>query len=869
MVAFALALLLAGLSSGCAADQKIEPATNFSVVLVVPAQTNELTGAFLALARKAFPDAESYAAPSRLTRATKRYVLVVLQPALLDPIQWPALEQSLNAGTPIFFWGRNPLQRLTGSPAELPMIYPPEWHWQSAVAQLQMDDDDNAIPFPVTVQSSWPGFTGAGRAPEGWGRWIPLAEAEDQTGQARAWPAALYLQQMDSGLLRSWGWLGLDLPSGHEVNLINLLRIGVRRLQTGCFFLRGGADRAALEGGGLLEVSAKIHAATGEVSSLRVLAELTEQGGHNTRRTSAAAQTELALNLGVLPRLSERPRDYVLRLSLWSADGLQKLDDVQQQLRVLPNKHPLTLERIGVIGSGFTLGRRPMFIFGAPFQLRFAHAQTTDEPADNPLDPAIFDPVAARREIAMAQAAGFNVFSVTLDREDQVPQLRWLAEELRPRSMWIHLRVAGLDPLSPDISLATRLLTQSRLLTDPVLFALEIGWSGPLGREEQRRALDKDWNQWLVKNFGSADAAEAKLDITLWRKDGNPTSPPDEALEQDGENRHSVALYRRFVDEWTSQRYGQTRRFLKELGNQALLSARAGWGGPPEMFPLDPASGIVHLDFITLDATGLVKDTPATRAASFATVYARGMALGKPVLWKNLEPESSGATKQMESLLDMALSSHSAGALVGPLSGKRSLPSGFTEPDGRWLPAGDLLRRFTIRVRREAAPPLAWGGTFADRDSDSRGLYGLLLNADPVYSGSASGGLPEVRPPGFGRSTIEPLPTDLPIQAEWGEARLAGEPLKKLQLPTRSELEIDLWNTSPVRWATENGKRSGAVSVYATHPTAREQIITLPDTPPGQRAIIHWSPPDPGRWTLRVKYQTSKPLGEPLVIEAE
>ncbi len=863
--------LVIGLSLGCAKSSPPPLADSFHVVLVPPARTNEATGAFLALAREAFPQAELYPAPARLTLAHRRWVLVVLQPALLEPHQWPALAQSLDAGTPVLFWGCDPLQGLPQGTANLPMISPASWRWSSPAARLRVTGDEAWVPFPFSVQSAWAGFRGAGRAPENAGRWIPLAETEDLSGQGKAWPAALYVQRRTNGTVCTWGWIGLDRPPGQDPLLVRLLRRGVERLQAGCFFLQGGSDRLAQEGGGLLEMGAQIHAPTGEISSLRVVAELTESGGKSTRRVSASGQPQLTLNLGALPRLTDRFRDYVLRLSLWSADGTVRLDQLEQPLRVLPLQTPAAAERIGVTGAGFTLGRRPTYLFGVPFQLRTVRPRAEGEPEPNPLDPAVFEVDSARREIALAQAAGFNVLSLTLDQEDQIPPLRWLMEELRPRSLWIHLRVAGLEPLEPDWPRARRLLEQARVLEDPLVCALEIGWTGPLGREEQRRALDDDWRAWLAR--------EQAEDLIPWRREGRPTGPPDPHLAHDGEHRPAVALYRRFVDEWTSLRYGQIRRFLQGLGLRALVSARAGWGGPPDRFPVDPSSGATHLDFLTLDAAGLESDDWSRAHAAFCTVYARGRGLGKPVLWRNLGL-GSGATEdaatRIQSLLDMALRSHAAGVMVTPIPGGArpgavGPDEGFTGPDGRWRPSGEVLRRFTIRIRREASAPLAWGGQFADRDQDARGLYGLLQSAGSSYGDRATGGLPELRPPGYGSSSMDLAATGLVLQAEWGALRAEGQPVESaghdpVGVPVRAALELEVWNTGPVRWAGEGGRRPGSVTVEARHATARAQTLPVPDTPPGQRALIRWTPADPGRWTLRAQQAGPGPFGEPLTI---
>jgi hypothetical protein len=883
---------------GCTADRRGEPPAAVQVVLVPPAQTNEATGTFMELAREAFPGAEVYPALSRLTRPGRRYVLLVLQPAQLDPVQWPALEQSLKAGTPMLFWGCDPLQRLTNTTAASSAAQLLRHHFSSPAAHLRFLDNNESVPFPVRVQSPWPGSAGAIGNPPLAGRWIPLVETEDASGQGRAWPAALYVAQGASGRANpTWGWIGVEAEQKERDALLRLLRLCGKRLHDGAFFLQAGAHRAALDGGDRLEVTARVLSATNTAPSLRVVAELLEPGGRVSRRVSAAAQELLTLNLGTLPRLPDRSRDQVLRISLWSADDQQRFDQIEQPLRILPTQRPPQVERVGVTGSGFTLGRRPLFIFGAPLHLHASAGWTGQGAEIQPLDPEVFTVSGARREIALAQEAGLNVFSLTLEHEQQIPQLRWLLEELRPRSMWIHLRVAGLDPLALDLPRARRLLETSRVLEDPLLFALEIGPRGPLGHEEQRRSLDPAWHLWLLEQYGDLQHAEQELGQPLWRWNNTVTGPPDEQLAHDGEHRRAVAVYRRFVDDWFSRQYGQIRRFLNEQGCRALVSARSSWGGPPEEGPMDPASGAVHLDFVTLDSNGLADDPAARAAAAFSTVYARGMTLGKPVLWMNLgsavEPQASRAQKaaqaeRVQALLSMMLQSHAAGVLLRPLPGggqpERGTDTGFTEPDGRWRPAGDVLRRFTLRIRREATAPLSWRGQIMDRDGDARGLYGLLQTLGETYRAEAGGDLLERRPLGAERTSLDmpdttvgggphhdPAPWSM-LNAEWGGVCSASQTVERVASAVvhgvvREKLDLALWNTGPARWIGGPSQRPGTIWVRVLPPEGREQWIPVTEALSGQRTGLHWTPADSGRWTLRPWRWGGGGFGEPLIVD--
>lgn len=890
-----------GLASmpGCGPTRSEPERPPVPVVLVLPAQTNEATGAFVALARETFPEADVYPAVSRLARAARRHVLLVLQAEQLDPIQWPALAQSLEGGTPILFWGRDPLARLRETPPDLPMISPAYRRFDSSAVRLRRMDREQDVGFSMPVQSPFPRPLGRVADPNAVARWIPLAETEDATGLGRAWPASLWVEAGTGTQARSWGWVGIDVPAQQREVVVDLLRTAAQRLQDGHFLLSAGADRVALHGGTHLEVGVQVLRNEESVANLRVAAELKEVASLATRRVSAPAEERLTLNLGALPRIPDRHRDYVLRVSLWSADDEQQYDELVQELRILPTAEPLAVERIGVTGSGFTLGRRPLFLFGAPLVLRSAVGLAENEAGRHPLDPEVFDPAAVEQEIRRAQEAGLNLLSLSLEEERQIPQLRWLLEELRPRSMWIQLQVAGLDPLHLDLPRARHLLETARVARDPVLFALQAGAQTTLGPEEQRRPWDADWRAWLVEQYGLIAHAEQVVGQPLWRRDGEVTGPPDAELAGAGAAPAAVAVYRRFMDDWISRRLAQVRGVMQELKSPALLGAARGWGGPPESFPLDPASGAVHLDYVLLDAEGLATNDTARAAAAFSAVYARGLGLGKPVVWMNLGhdagPQPTAATlrnqgDRVQELLGLALRSHSSGLLVKRLPGgwcpRAHTDEGYAQPDGNWRPAGEVLRRFTLRVRREASAPLSWSGTTLTRDADPRGLYGLLQERAADYQLTAANPLAEVRPLGFsltsfeidntsvgGRPHQDPAPWSM-LNGEWGGVRAGGRRLERglgglASVSVRAELELEVWNTGAARWVNANAKRAGAIWVQARHPTAREQWLPVPDTPPGQRAVIRWTPADVGRWDLRLWNWSEGGFGEPLAIDVQ
>lgn len=866
-----LLLLLAGVT-GCPVSRREQAVSSERVELVLPRVTNEATAAFIKQARTAFPRAEVYPALSRLGAVGSRPVLVVIQPERLNPIQWPALRQSLEAGTPVLFWGHQPWATLEEGGLATSGWRPIRNVYESTARRMRWLETGEVTPLTAAVQSPFPRSMNEGLSETGRLRWIPLVETEDQEGVARAWPASLWVEAHPPAPARCWGWISLEPGDAHKKIVVALLRLAVQRLQTGCFVLPAAVTPVVFEGGHRLEMVLRVARPPDGPANLRVAAELMEEGGRSVRRVTAPAQDVVTLGLGLLPRLSTRHRDYSLRVKLESAEN-RVVDQMEQEFRVLANEPPPMADRIAVMGSGFTWGRRPFYVLGAELG-----------PHPAALDPEVFEPAAVRREVQLALSAGINVLQVNLEHAGQVPALRWLLAELRPLALRVQVRVAGLDPLDLDLAQGRALLEAARLVDDPQVFALEVGARSTLGTEKERRVWDAAWREWLIEQYGSIAHAEKTWDQAVWQHQGQPTGPPDQALATAGPGSPALSAYRRFVDDLISRRTGDIRRLLEDMGWRALVGVRRSWGGPPEQFPLDAASGVGHADFVSLEITGLLADHTARARAEYITTYARGMGAGKPVIWRSVGAEADvldQQAEQVQSLLNLALRSHAAGVQVPPLAGGRASPDfGLTFPDGRWRPAGDQMRRFNLRVRREVTPPPSWKEATVDRDAEARGVYGWLVTREPAANPE------EVRTPGWNQSSLdwpltglggvphqEPGPWSA-LNAEWGAvrtasqqvARVSGEPV---HVPARGALEVEVWNTGAARWVNAGALHPGAIWVQVSRKGAREQWLSLAETPPGQRAVVKWIPADPGRWTWRMWNWARGGFGEPLLVEVQ
>jgi hypothetical protein len=795
---------------------------------------------------------------------------------------------------------------------DLPLLSPPyrrhdlvgrrlEWVEQRGRLEVPRDRLQSPLPRP----SGWGGEAGLPY------RWIPLARARSGTGDLLGWPLSAHVEAGADGLARAWAWLGMD-PTGKTLaQQAALLQAGVARLRAGWFLLQAGVPRLEFEAGQQFNVSARVLRASGqEHLPVRVAAELIEENGDATRRVSVTVPEEargrpLDLNLGGVPPRTLKERDLRIRVSLWDAEDKVRLDMLEQPIRLRPPGAPSDpLEWLSVTGSGFTQGRRPLHLFGINYWPLSAVGRGPTDPSTHWLDVGEFDLTLIRRDLDRLQEAGINSVAIQYLEERQAPQLRAFVNELRMRNMWVHLFVNHLSPLQQDLEAARRLIEAADLAHQPTVFALDLAWEPHLGPEAERRRLDPAWRAWLREQYGSYDHAETLLGRPLWRHAGEVTGPPDAELATDeGEHRVAVAAYRRFVDDWISRRYGEVRRFLAGLGCRQLLTVRCGFGGSGNrwadpLFPIDLASGAVHLDFLSPEAWGLYGDPRAIHQAGFLTAYARGVSGGKPVVWMEYgssvgrEPGLVDLQRQATLYRDLHtlfIRSQAAGSFAWWFPGgwrvdERS-DMGVVNADGSWRPVGDVLRGFNQRLRREQASPLPWRGREMSRSAHARGLSGLWDEWRAVYGQeTAAGRMEEIRPAGYGRLSRElpvlavggvpfgdPAPLEY-LNAEWGALRVEAETLARrpgeaVTLRMRQTLQAELINTGPATWSPSVAGQAGAVWMSAKHGRAKEQSLVLRGLASGERCTVAWTPTDPGRWVLRPSLAGAGSFGEPLVVD--
>lgn len=810
-------------------------------------------------------------------------VLVVPHLRTIPPPLWSALTNHLARGGLALFWGLDP--NAASGDAECPLLRPAAEFFTLAAREVHgIDGGLLASTRPLRLQSPFPRPTGSGTTTDPSQRWIPLADAKSPSGMIRGWPASLWVDARDHAPLRAWGWIGWDPDRRHAKPQRALLQLAAARLYKRQFLLHAGLDRYALEAGEAFNIRARLDTAIATTGPWRVTAELENEEGVVTRRVvesiapaSPVSQIATSLFLGAVSRRVDRPEQLTLRVAAVNPADEQPFDKIQQQIRLRPEStapRSVQEDRIGVRGSTFIIGRRPIALIGADY------APLTDDRTRNGLDPEIFNPALLDRDLDLFRDAGFNVVALRYTNLKQAPQLRIVLDELRARQLWALLEMPALSPWAPDWDMAKKLYADLRLAPDHRIFAITPGLIAPPACDTERERLTAAWSQWLREQYGSPGRAEKQLGA----EEGSPIPTAGWTSDTNAPTAYRLAV-RRFLNDVVGRHYGDCRTFLRQCGWTGLFTASSGT-------TLDPSAGAHHLDFISLDGAAL--DPTDRGRAEFYTTYARAVSGGKPVLWINVSsamsyPPSNETQQQQAVALDLVVRAivraHASGVVAGGFSGgpggADGTDIGLTNPEGTWRPGGEIFRSHVQDWRREQIPPLPWHGQTVETViapdglagiwADWRERAGVKVQSDTVEELRPAGwGIPSTDEPlvGLGGAKIGALEPLRSFNAEWAITN-AIAPDRSVQAHIRQPVQLELINTGLARWSPSITGRVGAVWISAERQRGKSILLPLRETPPGNRCSITWTPADSGSWTLRPLVYPGAPFGEALHVEVE
>lgn len=760
--------------------------------------------------------------------------------------------------------------------------------------------------LPRHVTSTMPGTLGSGGGPAVETRWIPMLEVIQADGIPFAWPGTIWLTPQAHGRYAVAGWIGMDLVREDADSLVPMMNAVLEDMTRDIYLQRFGVPQVSMAAKSAQTAVARlVDRRVRDLTPVRVAVEWINERGQEIRRHVSppldALTGQTTINIGLAPSPPSNPERYTLRVVVRDRNDQQTFDEAEQTVKVFPAEtRPSGVEPITVNAGQLMQGRRPVFMLGANYWPR--HAVSLMQENQHWLNAENFIPMIVEADLDLMEAVGMNAVAFEYTDVAQAPQVRFVLDELRRRSMWACVYMPALNPLDLRMEDARVMLEAIDLNAWPEVFALEVARGFAVLSRAERRRLDAEWSDWVEEHFNSIDEAELKLGLSLWRERGRLAGPPDIEVRQGPREDRAVALYYCFLRDYISRRLGFINRWKKEAGYSTLITARSayGWPGdpPPDVLDvLDISTGVLHLDVLFPDAWSIHPLRAMPGDGDVLAAYARGAGLGKPVMWSSFgqsvgdKPDPSSYQRQKEvysHFLNEFIHQEASGAFAwwfpSGVSGLVRQDWGMVHPSGSWRPLEESMRAARLQIRqlrlqprpivRKPGPLILSATQWAKQQGERTGLF-----APEVIDA----GVTEWLPPGVGtdtrllfdprfRATWSEVDAFSLLNAEWsdivaGESDLLREPGQPVRMYTGRTLKAVVLNSGSVNWLGATERSNGSVWLRISQPGMQNEWISVGETERGGRRTIVWLPRDPGPWEIQPFLVGYGKFGERLKVE--
>ncbi len=719
---------------------------------------------------------------------------------------------------------------------------------------------DATCPIPRA-----PGYTSARLSAY---RYKPEVARVDETNVLRGSIAHLLINGQTDYPGSVWGFVGFDQRTLDQWPHLGVTQVALmlEEIQRGLFFTNAGTDRAAYAEGEPIKLGAYVLNVSAAPAAVEIGYEITKMGVvvHESSRKAEVAPSvgggaeALAGDEVTLP-----PGEYEVHVTL--STGGQVADRMGYPFRVIRFSELTGTDVVTVKDGDFRLGGEKWYGVGMNYWPTYTCGR---EKWPHWMEPEEYNPEIVERDLTLAAQLGVNLLSIQYTGKSQAPAMMDFLARAHKRGIKVNVYMPGLDPLNRNDELARSLIVPAHLAESPAFFAYDLGWEVHVGRYDDRKRYDGEWQAWVIDRYGSVELAESDWSYKPDRPHGKLTGPSDEQLTKDGPWRIYVAAYRRFWDDEISKRYREVRAAIKQLDPHHLIGARSGYGGTGStwvvpFFPFDLASGAKHLDFTSPEGYMLSGDRLGFLRGGLVTLYGQYVSGGKPVFWceygTSIWPQCDASTMERqrqyyERTLDMVCRSGAKASAgwwwPGGFRLGENSDFGIVSPDGAPRPAALELKAHSKRIGSPPPASKAEQVITIDRDSYVTGFAGVYeAFAGEYVTAIEAGRSPRIRTAGTGTTSADtPMvavgnvpcnghnpPKYLNAEINWlkinGQEVRSGDSVE-VEAGKPVYVEASIGNTGEAKWLSPRRTTTGAV--YLVAESARHGKAMCPiaaDTP--------------------------------------
>ncbi len=645
----------------------------------------------------------------------------------------------------------------------------------TTVQSVKVLTGQNIMPsFTLPSAARWyaphprPQGTGIGKQRKR--RFIPLVEARLPNGELAGYPASLIANT--DGDYKGSQWLTIpvaDTRFFRNASVIRATASTIERMVDGVMMAGGGARWFAATDGEAVDFGVELAAlgrARGVVSA-RVEVFAKPDGrrvfAKDWQITAVPGRIETRTAPWTIP--GDGGVDYTVRATLMR--GSRVIDRLEHTLLVWrPDPQPSFMT---VKDGIYWVDGKPWFMHGVNYMPSSGIGLEGDSGFEYWLDPAPYDPEVIDRDLRRVRAIGFNSVSVFIyERSADSHNLFDLLERCRRLGLRVNLSLRPGTPMAFQWNAMKRLIETHRLSENDTVFAYDLAWEPVFGWLDERRSWNPQWQDWLVRRYGSVEAAEAVWKCQLPRRDGIADSPPDAWLDTpDNEGRLAAIDYRRFADDLVHARYKRARDLVRSIDPNHLVSFRMNTLGDPtcgqSVLPYDPVALRGAVDFLGPEGYGRIGNWERVKGGLYTAAYCRAAAPEMPVMWAEFgntawdmgrmrtDPEANKTIAQFYTdYYEMILKSGANGSMCwwypGGFRVGENSDFGVINPDGTWRPVTHVIRKYADPIINRSALPKATDTRVIDRYQHPDGIRGVFRETEEwFYRTFEAGGFPALQ----------------------------------------------------------------------------------------------------------------------------
>jgi len=723
-----------------------------------------------------------------------------------------------------------------------------------------------APALPREILSTHPRPTGTGYRKERKYRWIPLLQVVGPQGVAGT--VATLVHHL-SGPYAGGRWASFTAagPSWYaRPDTVRYVSALADRMLSPVLFAEAGAQYYGYFPDEKPLLGARVVGAGGRKLSARFLVRTAGAGGRVLWDRTVALTRQGAEALAEVRWSPARLTEARYRVQVSLLEGKTVLDELSHEITV---RQPLERASwrprswIGIERGQFSLDGKPWYPHGVNYMPSSGIAAEDGHYFEQWLSSESYDPAVIDRDLRRIREAGMNMVSVFIYTESTHNRnLVDLLNRCDRYGLRVNLSLRPGTPMDFEWPAMGEIITVNRLAEDPTVFAYDLAWEPMWGYRDQRRRWDGEWAEWLRRQYGSVEAAEAELGEKIPREDGKTAGPSNQDVMEGSRIPSVVAAYRRFQDDLLSRKHMEARQQIRSVDRRHLLSFRMSHAGDPTcgpaIMPYDFMGLARSMDFMSPEGYGRIGDRERVRPGWFTAAYARMCAPGKPVFWAEfgytiwskgqapeVEPGLSFAdafdrrhylpgtirfTEEFyRAFYDMTLESGASGTACwwypGGFRVGENSDFGIINPDGTWRGLTRIIAEYAKRFASRPLPPEPDAWILVDRDRHPDGLYGVYKEAGPEFWRLvAAGKFPGLRTEGTGTDSATcPLTAvgNLPYRGKGPLKYLNGE-FERVEILDAS----GVWVSVPYEGATVRVKPREMVRV---------RILA------GNNGIAHWT----------------------------